>query len=253
MLDQTNRLASFVDKLEDIWDQQGPPQRLEDFDPVLELSRQVTATPKDKARLCTDCAEFILADGHPRGMSYRHQHGFSKLSLYRSPRHTFNIRIHIWWDSDIADESPHEHRWPFCSTVLSGSLRITNFVLDDPTAYDDGKPDLTDTYVQHKFYDADKSGAKVVERTGPVELKTAVKVRVVGGAQHMLWHDQPHQVFGDGDRVAATFLITGAACRDYSNVYRQQSYDTNKRKLDGLHLTADQIADELRRYAGEFA
>lgn len=245
-----NRFAGFVNALEALWDEQGPPKRLEDFDPVLELSQKLTDTSRDSALLCADAAAFVLAETHPRGMSYRHQHGFSKLSLYRSPRHKFNVRLHIWWDSEVADEAPHEHRWPFCSTVLSGALRIKNFVIVDDDA--DIAPDKTTPYVQHKFFDADTSGNKAVEPVREVPLLTAATVRVVAGSQHMLWHDQPHQVFGDGGEVTATFLITGAACRDYSNVYHGQNYQVKKRVLQSTLLNAEQIAEELQRYVKQF-
>ncbi len=249
-LKQDNRFLKFIEALEDLWGRSGPPAKLADFDPILEFSRQLTSTKEDRIRLCEDSADFIEADQYPRGMSYKHQHGFTKLSLYRSPKHQFNVRTHIWWDSEISDESPHEHRWPFCSTLLSGALRVANFVIAEEGGPNSAEGE-TVPHVQHKFYDADKAGDKAVEVVRQVELMCAAKVRIVAGSQHMLWHDQPHQVFGEGGEVSATFLITGAACREFSNVYRGMSFESKKRELAGKHMTADQIAEELRLYARE--
>jgi hypothetical protein len=193
-----------------------------------------------------DAADAIEQNRFVRGNSHQHAHGFTKLALYRSTTSSFSVRLHIWWSGIRAfDDSPHEHRWAFYSRLLSGSLRIRNFMEQPPGV---SVREETESWHRYRYADASADGKKDVSPDGAAELFVASEYTMLAGSSHTLAPTEPHQVFGRDGAVAATLVITAPPARGYSNVYHRQpspaaSYSFAEQRLDHI-----QVANVIRRY-----
>jgi hypothetical protein len=55
------------------------------------------------------------------GTSYRHPNGFVKIPLAQHSSTGMRLTLHVW-DDNYVDGDIHNHRWPFSSRILLGSL-----------------------------------------------------------------------------------------------------------------------------------
>lgn len=60
--------------------------------------------------------------------SYVHANGFYKIVLAEHEQR--KLRLHVWLPGVNAEENVHEHRWFFCSTVVTGVLHSESYVED---------------------------------------------------------------------------------------------------------------------------
>src|SRR6266480_205306 len=214
-LTQSSLFTALIHELEHYFSKSRSWDSLDSFDAQREiLSRHLSDRHKVMSLLLD--AIGAIGDGNmPRGASYQHAHGFTKLSLYRSETQGFNVRLHIWWTGEQAsDDSPHEHRWSFCSRLLSGSLHILNYA-KIPTGE---RERIRNAFPLHsyRYFDADPDGSKIVEPAGTQYVVLASEYVLSEGASHQLWYTEPHQVLGLSGPVAATLVVTGPPEREYS-------------------------------------
>lgn len=77
-----------------------------------------------------------LADAVPgtpqlAGMCERYDF-LNKLVLHNSPEHGYRVRLHLFRGGYF--DRPHNHRWPFAATILTGSYQHTQYSTDVPFA-----------------------------------------------------------------------------------------------------------------------
>jgi hypothetical protein len=169
--------------------------------------------------------------------------GFTKVSLYRSVEHGYQIRLHVFWNGKHShDASIHDHRWNITSNVLCGALRIMNY----QRAEGGPEPSQGTRYWRHSFSDADAKGVKQVEELGASPLIRVSEYVLPAGASHALLYTEPHQVFNWTDSVSATLVVTGPPARSFSSVYTEERLTLKKTPLKG-RLARAEVADAINR------
>jgi hypothetical protein len=221
---------------------------LENYVGLSDLLRHHFPGAQDAVRVLTDAAEYVNNEQFLRGNSHVHVHGFTKLALYRSKERGFSVRLHIWWSGpDASDESPHEHRWSFCSMLLSGALRIRNFskVASSENA---GEKAKAERWFAYRYWDASADGVKRVDPVGVRDLSRGSEYVLQSGASHVLHYAEPHQVIGMTGPIAATLVITDAAQREYSYVYHAREQTAAEFSFGATRLSPKEVASMLQRY-----
>ncbi|MEH2500350.1 hypothetical protein V1294_006829 [Bradyrhizobium sp. AZCC 1678] len=243
-LDSSGSFSTFIQALEGVFSSEKTaigPAEYDVFDAI--VSRGL-AGANGTANFLQEAAQHIRQDRLIRGNSHQHAHGFTKLALYRSSVSGFSVRLHIWWTGVQAfDDSPHEHRWSFYSKLLSGSLRIRNFVEPRPGS---GVPGAI--WYRYKYADATADGKKCVEADGAATLTVASEYIMFAGSSHTLAPTEPHQVFGQDGAIAATLVITAPPARSYSNVYHEQPTHASSYSFGEQRLNNVQVAQLIERY-----
>jgi len=222
-LDSNGSFKAFIQSLEDAFSGKKTAIGPAENDALDASVSSGLAVAGGAANFLREAAQHIRRDELVRGNSHQHAHGFTKLALYRSTANGFSVRLHIWWTGVQAyDDSPHAHRWSFYSKLLSGSLRIRNFI-ELPS----GSRETGDLWYRYKYADATVDGKKHVEPDGSVILAVASEYRMLAGSSHTLVPTEPHQVFGQDGAIAGTLVITAPPAQSYSNVYHKQPTDAS--------------------------
>lgn len=66
-----------------------------------------------------------LALAETAARSYLHGNGFYKIVL--ADEHGTRLRLHVWEEGNLCEENIHDHRWPFVSSILAGTLEVDYF------------------------------------------------------------------------------------------------------------------------------
>jgi hypothetical protein len=221
---------------------------LDNYTGLPNVLRQHLSDKQHTSRLVSDAINYLDDDRFLRGNSHVHVHGFTKLGLYRCSERGFSVRLHIWWSGpDASDESPHEHRWSFCSMLLSGALRIRNFS-KVPNQNADPQMAKGDRWYVYRYWDASPDGVKRIDQVGVRHLVRGSEFILGPGACHMLHFEEPHQVIGTPGPVAATLVVTDAAQRQFSYVYQACEQSTLSYSFGGTRLAAKEVGSMLERY-----
>lgn len=67
---------------------------------------------------------------HLSANSHFHDNGFMKLTLFDTADRSFRIRLHIW-NTDVKEFNIHDHRYDFCSLIISGAIENQRWHLSD--------------------------------------------------------------------------------------------------------------------------
>jgi len=156
--------------------------------------------------LLYDIKETMGTSDYSVGSSLRHENGFIKLSLYKDPNTSLQMRLHIW---PVAEQftNYHNHRWNFLSFILKGTLTAYNWDLDyDPN----GK------YTVIELSDADASLSKTKKNPRSTNLECGSSYRLISGNYHYANYKQVHLAFSP--TASISLMITGTPLVDYSNV-----------------------------------
>jgi hypothetical protein len=243
-LDSSGSFGAFVQALEGVFSSEKTTIGPAENDVLDAMVSRGLAKANGAANFLGEIAQYIRQDKLIRGNSHQHAHGFTKLALYRSIASGFSVRLHIWWTGVQAyDDSPHEHRWSFYSKLLSGSLRIRNFV-----ELRSGGGESGAVWYRYKYADATAEGKKCVQPDGAATLTVASEYTMLAGSSHTLVPTEPHQVFGQDGAIAATLVITAPSARSYSNVYHKQPTDASSYSFSEQRLNNVQVAQLIERY-----
>jgi hypothetical protein len=167
--------------------------------------------------------------------SYKHNNGFHKLVLYESPL-GHRVRLHVFDPGLCVEEGVHDHRWSFCSTILSGTL--TQDILQD--ANPESATEVHDEYTYVGF-------PQVPTYVGRTPLRVVEKVTYCKGTTYAMDTKTLHRITQcASDATTITLVITSpptrASCRLFNSQPAPipQAYDaTQLRAL--LHGIVDML------------
>lgn len=148
--------------------------------------------------------------------AYGHANGFAKLILATSAEGVV-VRAHLWHELGSGAEqegenvpSAHNHRWDFCSRVLSGTLSATIF-----RPVSGGGP-----YTHYRYRPADQDEMELV---GPANLERISEVKYGAGDCYFTPHDAVHVARPSADEPLVTLIAHSASLRPYADVYTTTS------------------------------
>ncbi|MEQ1763856.1 MAG: hypothetical protein ABL984_12020 [Pyrinomonadaceae bacterium] len=99
----------------------------------LETSRKALARTVQSGRLLRILETAVLDRETVRSIasrSYHHYNGFDKIVLSADERNGEELRLHLWRLEGAAEceiGNVHDHRWDFCSVIVSGSYSYETF------------------------------------------------------------------------------------------------------------------------------
>ena len=173
--------------------------------------------------------------GRYRGSSQRHDNGFDKIVLYRSPRTDIKLVLHLWDNRDgaAAQDNIHNHRWDFASVVLLGCLRSELYQVDP-----DGQPYAS------AHYGSPGGGATYEFRTGTqIRASKHASIDLAPGSFYTWQNTVLHRAYGVGPGPVATMIVQSAPLRAHTTVLlrseRPTSDETSVRRLTSARVAED--------------
>lgn len=175
----------------------------------------------------------LLEDGAgPRGGSVLHENGFRKISLFKDPVSSMQVRLNFW-PAGTVDASIHNHRWHFLSWVVRGSLDHTTF--DVRPSAEPGALSMVE------LSDADADLRKTAGVASPVVLRETHRTALAEGSAYALDLDSFHTIGTTTDAV--TLMVTGRPLRPFTRVIRTAEAAATRRRL-----TDDECLEHVRRH-----
>lgn len=145
--------------------------------------------------------------------SYRHDNGFAKLRIPLPAGCPGQFRIHIW-DPQAAAPSAlpdaHNHRWPFISRIVAGSVTQTTYTAEGDPSGDHFR------YLQLPV--AAAPGYRFSPR-GTCTLHEDTVEQVSSGAGYYLSPGSVHRVSSTSRQFTATAMLTLTPIRESTDLY----------------------------------
>ncbi len=135
-----------------------------------------------------------------------HPNGFIKIALL--PEESPRVRLHVW-PLRARDRfvSPHGHRWPFASWIITGSLRETTYI-EGP------RGQVFDVW----GYNGVDSGELQPLRT--CRLARQRTARHEEGQVYARDRQEVHDAYPVGDGIVASLVVQGPVAGEHTPVYR---------------------------------
>ncbi|MCG8921042.1 hypothetical protein [Lentzea sp. CC55] len=145
--------------------------------------------------------------------SYHHDNGFAKLRIPLPAGCPGQFRIHIWDPAATASTLPqdaHNHRWPFISRIVAGSVTQTTYVAEGDPSGDHFR------YLQLPI--AAAPGYRFSPR-GTCTLHEDAVERADSGAGYYLSPHTVHRVDSTDRQFTATVMLTLTRIRESTDLY----------------------------------
>jgi len=172
--------------------------------------------------------------------SYSHRNGFKKLVIASAA--DYKLRLHIYNPVHSYQENIHNHRWPFASTVLVGSLSQQFFEVDTSSTNRLG-------VLPVKEYIYSPNGAAGSYHTDYVKnsyLKSTAKTTTYEGEFYYLDSKRLHRVC-KGDKGGVTLMVTSKPSKRECSLYAEHDF-FSKTHLSHLEepLKVDKVEELLK-------
>jgi hypothetical protein len=192
------------------------------------------AAEDDFARFLLDTLQVLEDEDRPRGGSVVHENGFRKISLFKDPDSSMQLRLNFWPAGTI-DASIHNHRWHFLSFVVRGSINHSIF--------EASRSDEPGALTMVELSDADANLKKTIGATTPVALREIHRTSLTKGGAYSLDLDALHTI--STATGAVTLMVTGRPLRPFTQVVRTSPAAATRRRL-----TNDECVEHVQSYVG---
>ena len=157
--------------------------------------------------------------------------GFYKIVLFQND--IFSLRLHLYLPHNRAQENLHSHRWPFVSTILTGTLSSEVWI-------DSIRPDC-DSYDEYLYVGKDKAIIKI----GRAKVEIAEELTFNESESYITYPDQLHRVAKVSNEMTATLMVRPNQCRSWA-----RNIVVNNRIPDTVpeYLSAEALADILNEF-----
>lgn len=184
------------------------------------VSEQLTRAEKNLPHFLREAMESVERAAQPRGGSVLHENGFRKVSLFKDPVTSMQVRLNFW-PAGTEDGSIHDHRWNFLSLVVCGTLEHSVYEATPSTAA--GAASMVE------LSDADASLRKSVGASAGVEVRELHRVVMPRGTLYSLDAGSFHMIRCRQDAV--TLMVTGRPLRAFTRVIRTSPAAASRRAL----------------------
>jgi hypothetical protein len=188
-----------------------------------------------RARLMVDESLTRSALERIAGTSYMHPNGFRKIVL-STAEDGAKLRVHHWPANRPAEASNvHNHRWPFASAVVIGSLRSTLVVVAD------GRD-----AVQRFVFEPNEPGKNnTMSPAGVATLAVSHIAEFGAKSSYVVNAIQLHRIQARPGTVS--LMLSGPAQRSYTDVFRSAASPTQTRRQTLLSIPQVRESLELLR------
>ena len=179
-----------------------------------------------------DALELLEDEHRPRGGSVLHENGFRKISLFKDPESSMQLRLNFW-PAGTVDASIHNHRWHFFSFVVRGSI--------DHSIFEVSPSDEPGALSMVELSDADANLKKTIGAATPVALRETHRTSLSQGGAYSLDLDSFHTISTATDAV--TLMVTGRPLRPFTQVVRTAAAAATRRRLSN-----DECLEHVQSY-----
>jgi hypothetical protein len=177
------------------------------------------------------------------GKSFRHENGFTKLSLYKFPNEA-QLRLHIWPAAAFADSTIHSHRWSFSSFMIRGALEGINYSTA-PQGFNSARGIPSTLY---RLSDAASDGKKDWQHLESVTIREVSAYKIGPGESHLLEYTVLHKIRKEAGETAFTLMLAGVPQRDFSIASMPPEKSVNTKGRDFIEPA--QVAGILSAHFG---
>jgi hypothetical protein len=168
--------------------------------------------------------------------SYYHENGFHKIVLLSG--RCFKLRLHHFGAGvKLPMENVHDHRWPFASSILAGSMKMDLFQVSET----EGEP------VVHYCYHSDKSkGSYETARIGEKFVKRTRRKVYKAGQQYLMLPEDLHRIVNKRGEESITLILTGNPVGQTCNLYaRRDILDEEKTPVPYQQLQMNRMLGDI--------
>jgi hypothetical protein len=138
---------------------------------------------------------------------------FSKISLYKSKKYGYNIRLHILASSQTEDDL-HNHKWDAASILLCGDLRILNYRIRQ-----DGERASGHVLDRLTYSDEAGQGDGRWVSHGSAEVLMTSEYTLSPGSTDVMGYRELHVIKTVSPRPAVSLVVLGPARRPGAEVF----------------------------------
>jgi hypothetical protein len=163
--------------------------------------------------------------------SYSHEIGFDKLVLVSMQDPERKLRLHIWDEETIpqqaTDADIHNHRWNFCSTILTGTMQFE--ILERESGQE---------VYEYEYTPVGESSEYSLNSLGKSELHQKFAGSFQAGVDYEITHDIIHRTYVEKDEMTASLMFQGPQCKPKTNVFNEQKIENPE------SITVDPVAED---------
>lgn len=163
--------------------------------------------------------------------SYSHEIGFDKLVLVSMQDPERKLRLHIWDEKTIpqqaTDADIHNHRWNFCSTILTGTMQFE--ILERESGQE---------VYEYEYTPVGESSEYSLNSLGKSELHQKFAGSFQVGVDYEITHDIIHRTYVEKDEMTASLMFQGPQCKPKTNVFNEQKIENPE------SITVDPVAED---------
>ena len=145
--------------------------------------------------------------------SYYHENGFHKIVLAAGEH--FKLRLHHFGSSTkMPMENIHDHRWPFASNILLGSLKMDIFQPHESEG---------EKLIHYRYNSQKSNGAYGIAPLGYKKLTLVRSVEYKAGEQYLMPTTHLHRIINKPGEESITLVLTGKPTSSVCNLYARRS------------------------------
>ena len=179
--------------------------------------------------------------------SYSHPNGFDKIPLVVPSHEEFKVRLHIWWPLEPGQspskEDIHDHRWDFCSKIITGQLALENW--SELSGLDNNHRAVTRE--EYRYHPRGNNEYFSMEHIGCCRLIKTFTSSMHKGSSYSIAYDQLHRATSPSNLLTSTVMIQQAALKTSTRVM----VDTplrKKQRVKSPRFSPEELRARLERY-----
>jgi len=175
--------------------------------------------------------------------SYSHKIGFDKLVLVSMQDPERKLRLHIWDKKTIpqqaTDADIHNHRWNFCSTILTGTMQFEIF-----------ERESGQEVYEYEYTPVGEESEYSLNSLGKSELHRKFAGSFQAGMDYEITHDIIHRTYVNKDEMTVSLMFQGPQCKPKTNVFNEQRIE-NPESITVEPIVEEELCDQFDKILGE--
>lgn len=150
--------------------------------------------------------------------SYSHKIGFDKLVLVSLENPERKLRLHVWDNETVPqnekDADIHNHRWNFCSTLLTGTMEFEIFERGSGRKVH-----------EYEYTPIGRNSKYSLKELGETELTQTFGGSFYAGVNYEITHDIIHRTYVDDNQTTATLMFQGPQRKPKTSVFNEEEIE----------------------------
>ena len=164
--------------------------------------------------------------------SYSHENGFDKITLFENLYS--KLRLHLWMKDGIKySENVHNHRWDFCSKIITGAYQFENFEITNDVGIEHYEYEYLPKTNSDKYDMVFRGKKKLLIKETGIKKKDDI---------HILSENELHKI-SSTENVTATIFLTGKLKKKSTNVFSEFIIDNSS--LPYRYINSKELKEKI--------